>query len=94
MLCIQIPSHFMEFFAREPSVISKWARHNVTGDRIPHELLKDALAKKQGFAGVDLQQQILLSAADQVSFLELLYYRQTSNIFYCSLCSVVKISKK
>lgn len=58
----------MEFFAREPSVISKWARHNVTGDRIPPELLKDALAKKQGFAGVDLQQQILLSAADQVSF--------------------------
>lgn len=63
----QIPSHFMEFFARDPTVIGKWARHNVTGDRISPELLKDALAKKQGFVGIDLQHQILLSAADQVS---------------------------
>lgn len=86
VLCVQIPSHFMEFFAREPSVISKWARHNVTGDRIPHELLKDALAKKQGFAGVDLQQQILLSAADQVSFLVsccTIDKRLTSSIAVC-----------
>lgn len=57
----------MEYFAREPSVIAKWAKHRITGAPIPKKLLLNALAKRQDFAGIEIQQQILLSAADQVS---------------------------
>jgi len=58
----------MEYFAREPSVIAKWAKHRITGAPIPKKLLLNALAKRQDFAGIEIQQQILLSAADQFTF--------------------------
>jgi Zn-dependent oligopeptidase len=57
----------MEYFAREPSVIQRWARHYITGEVVPKQLLLDALEKKEDFAAIDLQTQILLAAADQVS---------------------------
>ena len=58
----------MEYFARSPEVISKFAKHYITGDPVPKELLQKALQKKEYFAITELQHQLFLSAADQVSF--------------------------
>jgi intermediate peptidase len=58
----------MEYFARDPNVISKWATHYRTGERIPMELLLKGLHNKRSFIGVEYQNQILFSAADQVRF--------------------------
>lgn len=56
----------MEYFAREPSVIQKWAKHYETNQPIPLELLKNGLKKSQSLIGLDNQRQILFGAADQV----------------------------
>jgi hypothetical protein len=56
----------MEFFARDPTVIRKWARHHLTGESIPEGLLEIALDNKEDFAAMDVQHQLLLSGADQV----------------------------
>jgi len=56
----------MEFFAREPSIIVQWAKHKITGESVPKQLLMNALTKRQDFAAIELQHQILLSSADQV----------------------------
>jgi intermediate peptidase len=56
----------MEYFARTPSVLMKWAKHYKSNEPIPHSLISKALRKRKTFAGIDLQMQILYSAADQV----------------------------
>jgi Zn-dependent oligopeptidase len=56
----------MEYFARTPSVIMKWAKHYKTNEPLPHSLISNALRKRKTFAGIELQMQILYSAADQV----------------------------
>ena len=58
----------MEYFARCPEVISMWARHHVTQEKVPMQLLRDALSHKGEFAAIELQQQVLFSAADQYLF--------------------------
>eukprot|EP01034_Spumella_vulgaris_P025754 gene25754-32243_t len=65
---IEVPSHLMEYFARSPEVVSLWARHHLTGERVPQQLVRDALSRKGDFAAIELQQQVLFSAADQYLF--------------------------
>lgn len=66
MRALQIPSHWFEFYARSPAVISKWARHHVTGEPVPPQLLEAALQGARPFPAIDMQTQILYSAVDQV----------------------------
>lgn len=63
----QVPSHWFEYFARSPQVVSQWARHHITGERLPAELLIQALQSSKPFPAIDLQTQILYSAVDQVN---------------------------
>lgn len=65
-VCLQVPSHWMEYFARCPSTVAKWARHYITGEVVPHQLLLQALEGSAVLPAVDLQVQILYSAVDQV----------------------------
>lgn len=59
----------MEYFARCPTTLSKWARHYVTGEKVPPQLLQTALEGTALLPAVDLQMQILYSAVDQVKCL-------------------------
>jgi len=54
----------MEYFARCPTTLSKWARHYLTGQKIPPQLLETALEGTALLPAVDLQMQILYSAVD------------------------------
>jgi len=65
---VEVPSHLFEYFSRHPSVIRRWARHYKTGQTIPKGLIEDALAAKKSFLAIELQTQILYSAADQYAF--------------------------
>lgn len=64
----QIPSHLFEHFARCPSVVTQWARHHTTGQRLPADLLEEALLAKNAFSALELQNQLLYSLADQHMF--------------------------
>jgi intermediate peptidase len=61
-----VPSHWCEYHARTPSVLSQWARHHLTGEKVPAQLLEQALEGARPFPAIDLQNQILYSAVDQV----------------------------
>jgi mitochondrial intermediate peptidase len=63
---VEVPSHLFEHFSRTPSVICQWARHYMTGQQLPRELVEEALRAKGAFEGIDTQTQIIYSAADQV----------------------------
>jgi len=65
---VEVPSHLFEFYARSPSVINQWARHHITGKPIPSGLLEEALKSKVSFGAIEMQTQILYSAADQYMF--------------------------
>jgi Zn-dependent oligopeptidase len=64
-----VPSHLFEYFARSPEVVSQWARHHITGEPVPIDVLRGALAHKdRSFSACNVQTQILYSAADQFLF--------------------------
>eukprot|EP00601_Ochromonadales_sp_CCMP2298_P014128 CAMPEP_0173233292 /NCGR_PEP_ID=MMETSP1142-20121109/9517_1 /TAXON_ID=483371 /ORGANISM="non described non described, Strain CCMP2298" /LENGTH=138 /DNA_ID=CAMNT_0014163061 /DNA_START=121 /DNA_END=534 /DNA_ORIENTATION=+ len=65
---IEVPSHWMEHFSREASVLVQYARHHVTGEKVPLPLLQEALRGSKRFAATDLQTQLLYAAADQHLF--------------------------
>lgn len=58
----------MEYFARSPEVIARWARHHITRERVPLPLLTDALSSRGDFGAIELQNQVFYSAADQFLF--------------------------
>lgn len=61
---VEVPSHLFEHFAWDARVVSRFARHHRTGDPIPTTLLRSLCASRKGFAGTDVQMQILFSAMD------------------------------
>eukprot|EP01038_Epipyxis_sp_PR26KG_P013215 gene13215-17714_t len=65
---IEVPSHLFEFFARDPYVVSLWAKHWLTNQPIPLELIRNALQKKDDFSGIELQVQLLYALTDQHLF--------------------------
>ncbi len=71
---IEVPSHLLEYFARSPEVIARWARHHRTGEAPPLELLKDALSYRGEFGAIELQNQVLFSAVDQVRHFQCLFF--------------------
>lgn len=88
----------MEYFARSPEVIAKFAKHYITGESIPKDLLHHALNKKDFFSGMELQHQLLLSAADQVSEYLCLasfpcFFNVFIDIFVLNSISLVKIRR-
>ncbi|CAM9115890.1 unnamed protein product [Ectocarpus fasciculatus] len=63
----EIPSHLFEYFARDPRVLSQWARHHCTGEPIPHDLLLALGDHRNPHAAMQTQLQLLYAAVDQVS---------------------------
>lgn len=61
----EVPSILMEFFASDPRVVSKFARHYKTGERLPAARLESLCAAKHTFAAAEMQQQVFYSALDQ-----------------------------
>lgn len=61
----EVPSILMEFFASDPRVVSKFARHHVTGRPMPDELMKCWIKSKKVFMASETQLQVFYAALDQ-----------------------------
>lgn len=61
----EVPSILMEFFASDPRVVSKFARHHATGQALPDDLMKCWIKSKKVFAASETQLQVFYAALDQ-----------------------------
>ncbi|KAL0117291.1 hypothetical protein PUN28_010266 [Cardiocondyla obscurior] len=62
----EVPSVLMEYFASDPRVVSKFAKHFQTRESIPENLLHKLCASKNIFYASELQNQVFYSKLDQV----------------------------
>lgn len=62
----EVPSVLMEFFVRDPRVLSSFARHYETGETIPTEMILGMCKAKTVFEASELQLQVFYSLLDQV----------------------------
>lgn len=94
---VEVPSHLFEYYARSPKVLSQWARHHVTGKPAPSGLLEEALKTKGSFKAIDLQTQLLYSAADQFIFgpeIGNISHLSPEDIYYVAVEGITKIQMK
>ena len=61
----EIPSVLMEYFASDPRVVTKFARHYETGDIIPDDLVHKLRGAKKIFSACETELQIFYAAFDQ-----------------------------
>lgn len=62
----EVPSVLMEYFASDPRVVSKFAKHFQTQETIPDAMLQRLCASKHLFPASELQNQVFYSMLDQV----------------------------
>ncbi|EZA60986.1 Mitochondrial intermediate peptidase [Ooceraea biroi] len=62
----EVPSVLMEYFASDPRVVSKFAKHFQTQEPMPENLLRKLCASKNIFCASELQNQVFYSMLDQV----------------------------
>lgn len=62
---VETPSTLMEFFAWDYRILRLFARHYITGDVLPKELLIEQKKGKQLFSALETQQQVCLALFDQ-----------------------------
>uniref|UniRef100_A0A6G1S764 Mitochondrial intermediate peptidase n=1 Tax=Aceria tosichella TaxID=561515 RepID=A0A6G1S764_9ACAR len=74
----EVPSILMEFFASDPRVLSRFARHHATGQPMPEELMTRWIKSKKVFTASETQLQVFYAALDQA------YH--SSNIFQGEKC--------
>ncbi|KAL6759533.1 hypothetical protein V8C86DRAFT_2574236 [Haematococcus lacustris] len=65
---VELPSLLWEKFASDPRSLALLARHRTTRDPLPDGLAAAMCADRSHFWAIDLQQQVLLSLADQRLF--------------------------
>ncbi|KAI9358891.1 hypothetical protein DFJ73DRAFT_793900 [Zopfochytrium polystomum] len=63
---VEVPSNFLEQFARQPAVLCGFARHHRTGERLPRDLLAARRAAAMTLGSLDLQHQLQMAILDQV----------------------------
>lgn len=61
----EVPSILMEFFASDPRVVSRFARHHLTGQPMPQELMTRWIKSKRVFMASETQLQVFYAALDQ-----------------------------
>ncbi|ORY65884.1 mitochondrial intermediate peptidase [Pseudomassariella vexata] len=61
----ELPSTLMEHFCANPSVLALFARHHITDEPLPYELVADRLHISQRFEASDRENQIILAMLDQ-----------------------------
>jgi peptidyl-dipeptidase Dcp len=61
----EYPSQFNEMWAREPSVVAHYARHHVTGQPMPPELLSKVLASQKFNQGYATTEYLAAAVVDQ-----------------------------
>ncbi|GIX97142.1 mitochondrial intermediate peptidase [Caerostris extrusa] len=61
----EVPSVLMEYFASDPRVVTKFARHFKTGEVIPQRLVSKLQSCKKKFSASETQLQVLYAAFDQ-----------------------------
>jgi len=61
---VELPSVLMEHFCQAPSVLPLFARHYLTNDPLPPELLRRHLEPIHAFRALSTQYQIMLSVLD------------------------------
>jgi mitochondrial intermediate peptidase len=65
---VELPSHLMEYFARDLRVVKSFAKHHITHAPIPDALWNQVQDSRKAFSGIDLMQSINLSLFDQALF--------------------------
>lgn len=61
---VEVPSHWMERFASDPSCLAMWARHVGTGDPLPKALAERMQRSEHMFWALSAQHQALLALVD------------------------------
>lgn len=61
----EVPSILMEFFASDPRVVAKFARHHASGQEMPSELIDCWIKSKRVFMASETQLQVFYAALDQ-----------------------------
>jgi intermediate peptidase len=62
----EVPSVLMEYFAWDPRVLSKFAKHFRTGQSLPEEMINKLSQSRNMFGALEMQRQVLYSMVDQV----------------------------
>ena len=61
----ELPSTLMEYFAADAGVLSQFARHHETGERLPYRMVAQKVRQAKRFEASDTENQIILAMLDQ-----------------------------
>lgn len=76
----EIPSVLMEYFASDPRVVTKFARHFKTGEPIPEKLVNKLRGAKKMFSACETQLQVFYAAFDQACHSNQSLYSSTTEL--------------
>ena len=55
---IEIPSHFMESFMKDPRIVQQFARHHCSEDVLPAGLVEQVVQNDKQFGALDMEVQV------------------------------------
>ena len=62
----EVPSVLMEYFAWDPRVLMRFARHYKTGQSLPEEFAQRLCQGRTMFGALEMQRQVLYAMIDQI----------------------------